>query len=45
LLQIPLGEMSVMLTEGRYAQPKRLLELGFQFQFGNLEPALQDLLK
>lgn len=45
LLQFVMGEMNVSLTEGRYAQPKRLLELGFQFQFGNLEPALQDLLK
>ncbi|MDX1378708.1 MAG: TIGR01777 family oxidoreductase [Anaerolineales bacterium] len=27
LLRIPLGEMSVMLTEGSYSQPKRLLEL------------------
>lgn len=44
LLKIPLGEMNVMLTEGRYAQPKRLLELDFQFQFGELKPALKDLL-
>lgn len=45
LLRIPLGEMNVLLTEGRYAQPRRLLELGFQFQFENLEAALQDLLR
>ena len=44
LLRIPLGEMSVLLTEGRYAQPKRLIELGFQFRFGNLEHAMEDLL-
>lgn len=44
LLRLPLGEMSVLLTEGRYAQPKRLLELGFQFQFGELDAALKDLL-
>jgi uncharacterized protein (TIGR01777 family) len=44
LLQVPLGEMSVLLIEGRASRPKRLLELGFQFQFGQLENALQDLL-
>jgi uncharacterized protein len=45
LLQLTLGEMHVVLTEGRRAQPKRLSELGFQFEFGNLEDALKDLLR
>ena len=44
LLRMILGEMSVLLTEGRYSQPKRLIELGFQFQFGKLENAMEDLL-
>jgi len=44
LLRMVLGEMSVLLTEGRYSQPKHLIELGFQFQFGNLENAMEDLL-
>ena len=44
LLELTLGEMSVLLTEGRYSQPKRLIELGFQFQFGELENAMEDLL-
>lgn len=44
LLRIPLGEMSVLLTEGRYALPKRLIELGFEFRFGSLERAMEDLL-
>ena len=44
-LRIPLGEMSVLLTEGRFARTNRLLELGFQFQFGSLQTALQDLLQ
>ncbi len=44
LLKIPLGEMSVLLADGRYAQPKRLLELGYQFRFATLEQALPDLL-
>jgi len=45
LLQLTMGEMSSLLTEGRYSQPKRLLEIGFQFQFGKLDDALQDLLR
>jgi uncharacterized protein (TIGR01777 family) len=44
LLRITLGEMRFLLTEGRYAQPKRLIELGFQFQFGVLKDAMEDLL-
>jgi len=45
LLQLTLGEMNVLLTEGRYSAPKRLLELGYQFQFGQLDTALKDILK
>jgi uncharacterized protein (TIGR01777 family) len=44
LLRLVLGEMSVLLTEGRSSQPKRLIELGFRFQFGKLEKAMDDLL-
>jgi uncharacterized protein (TIGR01777 family) len=44
LLRLVLGEMSVLLTEGRYSQPKHLIELGFQFQFGKLEDAMKNLL-
>jgi uncharacterized protein len=44
LLRLVLGEMSVLLTEGRYSQPKRLIELGFRFQFGILDEAMDDLL-
>lgn len=43
LLRIPLGEMSVLLTEGSYSQPKRLLELGYNFRFPALEDALKDI--
>jgi uncharacterized protein (TIGR01777 family) len=43
LLRLVLGEMSILLTEGRYSQPKRLIELGFQFQFGTLDEALKDI--
>jgi uncharacterized protein len=44
LLRLVLGEMSILLTEGRYSEPKRLIELGFQFQFGILDEAMEDLL-
>lgn len=45
LLRIPLGEMSVLLTEGSYSQPKRLLELGYKFRFPTLEDAVRDIFK
>lgn len=44
LLRLVLGEMSVLLTGGRYSQPKRLIELGFVFQFGELDNAMEDIL-
>ena len=43
LLRIPLGEMSVLLTEGSYSQPKHLLELGYKFQFPTFEDAAKDI--
>jgi NAD dependent epimerase/dehydratase family enzyme len=36
--------MSILLTEGRFSQPKRLIELGFWFQFDKLEHAMEDRL-
>jgi uncharacterized protein len=45
LLRIPLGEMSVLLTEGSYSQPKRLLELGYKFRFPTLDVALRDIFR
>lgn len=44
LLKLILGEMNVLIAEGRYAQSKRLLELGYSFQFASLDQALHDLL-
>lgn len=43
LLKLALGEMSVLITEGRYSQPKRLLEQGFDFKFPGIEEALGDI--
>lgn len=39
------GEMSTVLLDGQQAMPKRLQELGYQFQFPQAEGALRDLLK
>lgn len=43
LLKLALGEMSVLITEGRYSQPRRLLEEGFEFKFPSIENALQNI--
>ena len=43
LLKIALGEMSVLITEGRYSEPKRFLEQGFEFKFPGIEEALGDI--
>jgi uncharacterized protein (TIGR01777 family) len=43
LLKAVLGEMNVLILEGRFAQPKRLIESGYRFQFEVLEDALIDL--
>lgn len=43
LLRTFLGEMSVLILEGRFSQPKRLTESGFEFQFPGPREALTDL--
>jgi len=43
LLRTLLGEMSVLVVEGRFAQPKRLIESGYRFQFEGPREALFDL--
>jgi uncharacterized protein (TIGR01777 family) len=43
LLRTLLGEMSVLVVEGRFALPKRLTESGYKFQFEAAREALADL--
>jgi uncharacterized protein (TIGR01777 family) len=39
-----LGEMGDLVLEGRYSRPKRLLDLGFRFEFPTIQLALKDIL-
>jgi uncharacterized protein (TIGR01777 family) len=43
LMRNLLGEMNVLIVEGRPAQPKRLIESGYQFQFSAAREAFLDL--
>lgn len=43
LMKMVLGEMSVLILDGRFAQPKRLIQSGYTFQFQSPQEALQDL--
>jgi NAD dependent epimerase/dehydratase family enzyme len=45
LLKLVMGEFGSVLLEGQRVLPKRLLDMGFQFQFSNIREALEDLLK
>lgn len=38
------GEIGALVTKGQRVMPERLLAQGFEFQFPNLESALQDIL-
>ena len=44
LMRFILGEMGIMVLKGRFSQPKRLLDAGFQYQFPHLREALVDLI-
>lgn len=44
MLRIALGEVSSMVLGGQRAIPKRLGNLGFTFQFPDIEPAMHDVL-
>jgi uncharacterized protein (TIGR01777 family) len=43
LLKLPLGEMSALITEGRYSRPRRLLEEGYKFNFPGIDDALENI--
>lgn len=43
LMRNVLGEMSVLILDGRFSQPKRLIESGYTFQFPGPQEALTDL--
>jgi len=43
LMRLVLGEMSVLITEGRFSKPERLFEMGYNMHFSNLEEALRDI--
>ncbi len=43
VLRAVLGEMSTLVLNGRYCQPKRLSELGFKFRYPTIEAALGHL--
>jgi uncharacterized protein (TIGR01777 family) len=45
LLKLVMGEFGSILLEGQRVQPKRLLDMGFHFQFSNIREALENLLK
>lgn len=44
-LRIALGEMADLVVKGQRALPRRAEELGYQFRFRDLRPALADLLR
>lgn len=43
LMRNLLGEMNVLILEGRFSQPRRLIESGYQFQFSAAREAFRDL--
>ncbi len=45
LLRLVLGEMSVLITEGRYAEPRRLFQSGYTFRYPTLSAALDQLVR
>lgn len=44
MMKLILGEMHVIVTQGQRVSSKKIEDLGFQFKYHHLEPALQDIL-
>ncbi len=42
-LKLALGEKASLVLEGQRAIPQRLLEIGYEFKFNDLDAALRDL--
>lgn len=45
MLKVVLGEMSELVLKGQRIVPRRLLEMGFQFQYDTLQKAVEDLIQ
>jgi hypothetical protein len=45
LMRLALGEMSVLVTEGRFSKSERLFEIGYNMHFTDLEKALKDIFR
>jgi uncharacterized protein (TIGR01777 family) len=45
LMRLVLGEMSLLVTEGRFSKPEHLFEIGYNMQHPELEEALRDIFK
>lgn len=43
LMRLVLGEMSLLVTEGRFSKPERLFEMGYNMRYTKLEEALRDI--
>jgi NAD dependent epimerase/dehydratase family enzyme len=44
LLRLVLGEKAMLVLEGQFVKPRRLLEAGFPFRYPTLDGALDSLL-
>ncbi len=45
LMRLALGEVTIVVLEGQRALPRRLQDIGFQFQYPQLEAALRSLME
>ena len=45
VIKLALGEFGSVVLEGQRVLPKRLLDMGFQFQYPSAKEALEDLLQ